>query len=92
MINFGFISYFWLTHTRRIVPGVLRITRYHGYDRTKHFAQLLDFDIVLTTYGTVATEFRKSYKRGREVLYYLRWFRIVLDEGQYTLVLLSGSA
>ena len=66
---------------RRTCPGSLRVTRYHGHERSRHYSALQDFDIVLTTYGTVTTEFRKTYNRGREVLYYLRWFRIILDEG-----------
>lgn len=66
---------------RRTLPGAVRITRYHGHERSKHYRDLLDFDIVLTTYGTITTEYRKSYHRGREVLYFLEWFRIILDEG-----------
>ena len=31
----------------------------------------------------VTTELRKTYNRGREVLYYLLWYRIVLDEGLF---------
>jgi len=38
----------------------------------------MNHDIVLTTYGTIATEHRKSR---RQVLYHMRFFRIVLDEG-----------
>jgi SWI/SNF-related matrix-associated actin-dependent regulator of chromatin subfamily A3 len=64
-------------HTK---PGALRIAKYHGHDRVLTARKLLSYDIVLTTYGTVATEHRKSYRGGREVLYYLRWFRVVLDE------------
>lgn len=61
-------------------PGALRITKYHGHDRVATAAELLSYDIVLTTYGTVTTEHRRSYRGGREVLYFLRWFRVILDE------------
>ncbi|KAF4555644.1 SNF2 family N-terminal domain-containing protein 3 [Elsinoe fawcettii] len=62
----------------RVRSGVLRVTRYHGHDRVMRSDDLLDFDIVLTTFGTVATEYRN--RRRREVLYHLHWFRIILDE------------
>lgn len=61
-------------------PGALQIAKYHGHDRVATARELLSYDIVLTTYGTVAMEHRKSYRGGREVLYHLRWFRVVLDE------------
>lgn len=64
-------------HTK---PNALNVTRYHGQARPKHFAALQAFDIVLTTYGTITKEFSKLHTQAREVLYYLRWFRIVLDE------------
>ena len=65
---------------KHTMPGALRIAKYHGHDRVATARELLSYDIVLTTYGTVATEHRRSYRGGREVLYYLRWFRVVLDE------------
>ena len=61
-------------------PGALRVAKYHGHERVAKAEDLLSYDIVLTTYGTVSTEHRRSYQGGREVLYYLRWFRVVLDE------------
>ena len=65
---------------KHTMPGALRVAKYHGHDRVATARELLSYHIVLTTYGTVATEHRKSYRGGREVLYYLRWFRVVLDE------------
>lgn len=65
---------------KHTVPGTLRVAKYHGHDRVKSARELDCYDIVLTTYGTITTEHRRSYKGGREVLYYLRWFRIILDE------------
>jgi SNF2 family DNA or RNA helicase len=38
----------------------------------------MSHDIIITTYGTIATEYRKIQRR---VLYHMRFFRIVLDEG-----------
>jgi SWI/SNF-related matrix-associated actin-dependent regulator of chromatin subfamily A3 len=65
---------------KHTVPGTLRVATYHGHERVKSARELDSYDIVLTTYGTVTTEHRRSYKGGREVLYFLRWFRIILDE------------
>lgn len=65
---------------KQTFPGALRIAKYHGHDRVMTAAKLLSYDIVLTTYGTVTTEHRRSYRGGREVLYFLHWFRVVLDE------------
>lgn len=65
---------------KHTTSGSLRVAKYHGHDRVVTFKELLSYDIVLTTYGTVSTEWRRSYRGGREVLYYLQWFRIVLDE------------
>ncbi|GIZ46851.1 hypothetical protein CKM354_000996000 [Cercospora kikuchii] len=61
-------------HTR---VEALRISTYHAQNRVTHYTDLLKFDIVLTTYGTIAREYRK---REREVLYHMRFFRVVLDE------------
>jgi SWI/SNF-related matrix-associated actin-dependent regulator of chromatin subfamily A3 len=65
---------------KHTLPGALRIAKYHGHERVSTAGELLSYDIVLTTYGTVTTEHRRSYRGGREVLYFLRWFRVVLDE------------
>lgn len=58
----------------------VKITRYHGQGRVKHFASLRDFDIVLTTYGTLTKELSKLWVQSRDVIYHLKWFRVVLDE------------
>jgi SWI/SNF-related matrix-associated actin-dependent regulator of chromatin subfamily A3 len=52
--------------------------KYHGPKRELNPLKLLDFDIIFTTYATVAAEFR----RGSNVLHNINWFRIVLDEGR----------
>jgi SNF2 family DNA or RNA helicase len=52
---------------------------YHGPKRELDPLKLLDFDIIFTTYATVATEFR----RGSNALHNINWFRIVLDEGKF---------
>ena len=51
----------------------LSITEYYG-SRTAR--ELVQSDVVLTTYGTVASEFASNGS-----IYKVNWFRIVLDEG-----------
>jgi SWI/SNF-related matrix-associated actin-dependent regulator of chromatin subfamily A3 len=60
-----------------VAPYSLNVLKYHGQKRESDAKDLLDFDILLTTYATVASEFG----RGSGPLYRITWFRIVLDEG-----------
>ncbi|EKG12621.1 SNF2-related protein [Macrophomina phaseolina MS6] len=59
-----------------IRPGTLKVHKYHGQHRQIGRADLIEHDIVLTTYGTIATELR----RRQGVLEHINWFRLVLDE------------
>jgi SWI/SNF-related matrix-associated actin-dependent regulator of chromatin subfamily A3 len=63
--------------TRHVAPNLLNVLTYHGQKRESEIRELLNFDILLTTYATVASEFGK----GCGPLYRITWFRIVLDEG-----------
>ncbi|KOS18296.1 Helicase-like transcription factor [Escovopsis weberi] len=67
---------------QHICPGGLSYHVYHGPNRIKDFAKLADFDIVITTYGSVSNELssRRKGKEGAYPLEELGWFRIVLDE------------
>ncbi|KAL7818824.1 SNF2 family N-terminal domain-containing protein [Trichoderma aethiopicum] len=64
------------------VPGQLSYHIYHGPNRIKDVARLAQFDIVITTYGSVSNELssRRKAKTGSFPLEELGWFRIVLDE------------
>lgn len=59
-------------------PGYLTYHKHHGDRRqeTAYQQQVLEKDIVLTTYATVAAE----SNRGQNILGRIHWFRIVLDE------------
>ena len=61
-------------HTTR---GTLSIYKYHGQSRHITLPELLNHDVILTTYGTVAADFRRKHSQIFRVL----WYRIVLDEG-----------
>lgn len=65
-----------------IKPGQLTYYIYHGSNRIKDPKRLAEFDVILTTYGSVGSEVA-SRNKGRPGLYPLEevgWFRVVLDE------------
>jgi SNF2 family DNA or RNA helicase len=66
-------------HTK---PGSLKYYIYHGTSRIKDVKKLAEYDIIITTYGSVASEFnfRNKQKKGNYPLEEMNWFRIVLDE------------
>ncbi|OKL56232.1 hypothetical protein UA08_08379 [Talaromyces atroroseus] len=57
----------------------LRVCVYHGTGRAKHSADLKDFDVVITTYGTLSSEHAASGK-GQGGCFNVHWYRIILDE------------
>lgn len=67
---------------QHVKPGTLKYYIYHGAGRTKDINKLADYDLVITTYGSVASEFnhRSKKKGGSYPLEEMNWFRIVLDE------------
>jgi SNF2 family DNA or RNA helicase len=67
-----------LTHHRHVCTSSLRVMKYHGSTRAKDGHSFSDYDLVLSTYGTVSREFAS----GNSQLYAAQWFRLVLDEGE----------
>jgi len=67
------------------MPGTLKIAHFHGDNRAKTTEELQDYDVVLTTYRTLASDWK-----GRQVLQELEWFRVVLDEGKLSGALKAG--
>ncbi|KUJ10330.1 uncharacterized protein LY89DRAFT_258216 [Mollisia scopiformis] len=67
---------------QHIKPGTLRYHIYHGPNRIKDVKKLAEFDLVITTYGSIGHEFkhRAQKKHGVYPLEEINWFRIVLDE------------
>ncbi|KAF4625000.1 hypothetical protein G7Y89_g13166 [Cudoniella acicularis] len=67
---------------QHVKPGTLSYYIYHGSGRIKDINKLAEFDLVITTYGSVASEFnyRSKKKAGNYPLEEMNWFRIVLDE------------
>ncbi|KAF6150384.1 hypothetical protein GIB67_034083 [Kingdonia uniflora] len=65
------------THGRQ---GSLSIYVHYGQSRPKDAKLLAQSDVVLTTYGVLASEFSTENAEASEGLYSVRWFRVVLDE------------
>ena len=67
---------------QHIKPGTVKYYIYHGANRCKDIKKLAEYDLVITTYGSVASEFnyRSKKKHGTYPLEEMNWFRIVLDE------------
>jgi SNF2 family DNA or RNA helicase len=62
-------------------PGSLSFYIYHGPNRRNDISELSKYDIVITTYSVVSSEFnRRTKKDGKYALEQTNWFRIVLDE------------
>jgi SNF2-related domain len=63
---------------------------YHGPQRTKNPKDLVQYDVVLTTYSIISHEYPKilqkegnnapQQRRKRGPLFRMRWFRVLLDE------------
>ncbi|CAI9099544.1 OLC1v1036384C1 [Oldenlandia corymbosa var. corymbosa] len=66
----------WVTQLEdHIAPGKLKVYMYYG-DRTKDANKLLEYDIVLTTYSTLATEDAWEESPLKKI----EWRRVILDE------------
>jgi SNF2 family DNA or RNA helicase len=54
---------------------------HHGKERLKDRSDLDSIDVVLTTYHTLVSEFRKNHVE-KSLPFAVNWRRIVLDEGK----------
>ena len=66
----------WWKEVRDHLDGSMVVENYHGKSRQNRMKNIIDADLVLTTYHTLAAE-RKSKK---PLMNEINWFRIVLDE------------
>ncbi|KAL5212909.1 hypothetical protein ABZP36_023756 [Zizania latifolia] len=60
--------------------GAVSIYVHYGQNRPKEASLISQSDIVLTTYGVVASEFSNESSIENGGLYSIHWFRVVLDE------------
>ncbi|KAK6853338.1 SNF2 family domain-containing protein [Apiospora arundinis] len=65
-----------------IKPGTFSYYIYHGSNRIRDPKKLAQYDLVITTYGSVSTEVGSRHKgrAGPHPLEEIGWFRVVLDE------------
>ncbi|XP_073302156.1 DNA repair protein RAD5A isoform X1 [Primulina huaijiensis] len=61
-------------------PGVLSLYVHYGQTRLKDAKIIAQSEVVLTTYGVLASEFSAENTEDNGVLFSVQWFRVVLDE------------
>ncbi|RHN75397.1 putative DNA helicase chromatin remodeling SNF2 family [Medicago truncatula] len=61
-------------------PGTLSLYVHYGQGRPKDAKSLAQCDVVITTYGILASDFSSENGENNGGLFSIRWFRVVLDE------------
>lgn len=66
----------WVTQLEEhLKAGSLKVYIYHG-ERTRDKKELLKYDLILTTYSILGTEFEQDDSPVKDI----EWFRVILDE------------
>ena len=70
------------------MDGKISVMKYHGKRRKKLTEEINNYDIVITTYSTLAAEHGRE-KNGKEssLLHDIAWYRVVLDEGLFKMLM-----
>ncbi|RGP69067.1 alpha-1,6-mannosyltransferase subunit [Fusarium longipes] len=63
-----------------VVDGALAYRRHHRDDRLTSLDDLEGFNIILTTYHTISSEWNNSNISNNSLVFSVRWKRIILDE------------
>ncbi|WOL00053.1 DNA repair protein RAD5B [Canna indica] len=61
------------------VPGTLSVFVYYGGYRLKDLKVISEYDVVLTTYGVLASAYKTGLE-GTSIFHKIDWYRVVLDE------------
>ncbi|KAK4113157.1 hypothetical protein N656DRAFT_797686 [Canariomyces notabilis] len=69
--------------TEHLFPHSLNWCRHHGKSRLVDLSQLHSTRLILTTYHTVAMEWKNKAKNDASLLFKTRWRRVVLDEAHF---------
>ncbi|KAL6904139.1 SNF2 family N-terminal domain-containing protein [Trichoderma evansii] len=72
------LVYNWINEIKTHLKKGVKKIKYHGSDRPTKLSDVLDSDIVVTTYSTLKAEFQN--KSAKSLLHCIDWYRIVLDE------------
>ncbi|KAJ3162808.1 DNA repair protein rad16 [Geranomyces michiganensis] len=80
----------WMTELQeRTAPGTFKVLLHHGSNRPLKKAEIMEYDIVLSTYAIIEQGYRKEHygftRKGEKVhekslLHSIPWARVVLDE------------
>ncbi|GBG80826.1 hypothetical protein CBR_g31382 [Chara braunii] len=63
-----------------VQEGAVSVYAHYGSDRARECSALLDYDIVITTYGVLAAEANRENFLEEGSLHSVHWYRVVLDE------------
>ncbi|XP_024185832.1 DNA repair protein RAD5A isoform X2 [Rosa chinensis] len=63
-----------------VQPGSVSVYVHYGQSRPRDATLLAQSDVVITTYGVLASEFSTENSKDNGGLYSVSWFRVVLDE------------
>ncbi|GME27220.1 SNF2-related protein [Neofusicoccum parvum] len=72
----------WSTQlSQHLSTDSIKWTKYHGVQRFRSLDEMRHFDIILTTFQTIASE-QTHGKHKSSPIFAAHWHRIILDEGR----------